>query len=198
MSSEEAKDDVPNHLRDASRDSEGFGHGEGYLYPHAYRDHWVAQQYLPGGLQGKVFYQPSEQGHEKDVRDRVVKNREAQVEAMVEEERFDPFEIPAIKSAGKPGRDDWTQRTSGHQGSLLAETRDALLELAAITVSDLVLDLHARTGLLSLAASRIAMEGGVWALAHDKREFETLVAKGGLFTAPGRSDDHGNLFARPQ
>ena len=176
--SREAAGEVPNPLRDASRDKEGFGHGEGYLYPHAYRDHWVAQQYLPGGLQGKVFYQPSEQGHEKDVRDRVVKNREAQVEAMVEEERFDPFEIPAIKSAGKPGRDDWTQRTSGHQGSLLAETRDALLELAAITVSDLVLDLHARTGLLSLAASRIAMEGGVWALAHDKREFETLVAKG--------------------
>jgi hypothetical protein len=43
---------------DASRDKEGFGHGEGYLYPHAYRDHWVAQQYLPRGLQGKVFYQP--------------------------------------------------------------------------------------------------------------------------------------------
>jgi putative ATPase len=42
--SDEAKDDVPDHLRDASRDSEGFGHGEGYLYPHAYRDHWVAGQ----------------------------------------------------------------------------------------------------------------------------------------------------------
>ena len=186
--SREAAGEVPNPLRDASRDQEGFGHGEGYLYPHAYRDHWVAQQYLPGGLQGKVFYQPSDQGHEKDVRDRVVKNREAQVEAMVEEERFDPFEIPALKSAGKPGRDDWTRRTSGHQGSLLAETRDALLELAAIVASDLVLDLHARTGLLSLAASRIAMEGGVWALAHDKREFETLVAK-------GRPEED---FSRPQ
>jgi len=186
--SREAAGEVPNPLRDASRDKEGFGHGEGYLYPHAYRDHWVAQQYLPGGLQGKVFYQPSDQGHEKDVRDRVVRNREAQVEAMVEDERFDPFEIPAFKSSGKPGRDDWTRRTSGHQGNLLAETRDALLELAAIAASDLVLDLRARTGLLALAASRIATEGGVWALAHDKREFETLAAK-----RPPEED-----FSRPQ
>ncbi|MDR0377255.1 MAG: AAA family ATPase, partial [Spirochaetaceae bacterium] len=33
--------EVPNHLRDASRDKESFGHGEGYVYPHAYRDHWA-------------------------------------------------------------------------------------------------------------------------------------------------------------
>ncbi|MEZ4678920.1 MAG: hypothetical protein R2932_32365 [Caldilineaceae bacterium] len=46
----EADSGVPNHLRDGNRDKEGFGHGEGYLYPHAYRDHWVAQQYLPTSL----------------------------------------------------------------------------------------------------------------------------------------------------
>ncbi len=51
--------EVPSHLRDPSRDAEGFGHGEGYLYPHSYREHWVAQQYLPDRLQGRVFYQPS-------------------------------------------------------------------------------------------------------------------------------------------
>ena len=55
----EGKTDVPSHLKDASRDKKGFGHGEGYLYPHAYRDHWTAQQYLPDTLQGKVFYHPS-------------------------------------------------------------------------------------------------------------------------------------------
>ena len=54
--------EVPNHLRDSSRDAEGFGHGAGYLYPHAYRDHWVAQQYLPDTLSGRVFYNPSTQG----------------------------------------------------------------------------------------------------------------------------------------
>src|SRR5574344_2501399 len=47
----EKDNEVPNHLKDVSRDSEGFGHGEGYMYPHAYKDHWVAQQYLPSALQ---------------------------------------------------------------------------------------------------------------------------------------------------
>ena len=31
-------DEVPNHLKDGSRDKEHFGHGEGYHYPHAYRE----------------------------------------------------------------------------------------------------------------------------------------------------------------
>ena len=51
----EQEADVPNHLRDANRDTEGFGHGQGYLYPHAYRDHWVAQQYLPDVPAGQGF-----------------------------------------------------------------------------------------------------------------------------------------------
>ena len=42
----EHEEEIPNHLKDSSRDSEGFGHGANYLYPHAFRDHWVAQQYL--------------------------------------------------------------------------------------------------------------------------------------------------------
>jgi putative ATPase len=180
--SEEASDDVPNPLRDASRDKEGFGHGEGYLYPHAYRDHWVAQQYLPQGLQGKVFYQPSDQGYEKNIRDRVARNREAQIEAMVEEERLDPFELMASQADGpNPQHAVWVRRTGGHLGGQLSEVRDRLLELADIAHDDLILDLHARTGLLALEANRITKEGGVWALAHDKREYETLTAR----TQPG-------------
>ncbi|MCZ2115095.1 MAG: AAA family ATPase, partial [Anaerolineae bacterium] len=77
----EREADVPNHLKDGSRDKEGFGHGEGYLYPHAYRDHWVAQQYLPEALQGKVFYQPGDLGHERAIRDDVARRREAQLAA---------------------------------------------------------------------------------------------------------------------
>ncbi|WP_343391772.1 hypothetical protein [Candidatus Amarobacter glycogenicus] len=48
---EEREAEAPDHLKDASRDAEDMGHGKGYLYPHAYRDHWVAQQYLPTSLQ---------------------------------------------------------------------------------------------------------------------------------------------------
>ena len=54
--SDEARDDVPNHLCDGSRDAEGFGHGKGYLYPHAYQDHWVAQQYLPGSIDSNGLF----------------------------------------------------------------------------------------------------------------------------------------------
>jgi putative ATPase len=61
---ETARQRVPGPLRDASRDGSAFGDGVGYRYPHAYRDHWVAQQYLPEALQGEVFWQPGSRGIE--------------------------------------------------------------------------------------------------------------------------------------
>jgi len=172
--SKEASDDVPNHLRDASRDKEGFGHGEGYLYPHAYRDHWVAQQYLPGNLQGKMFYQPSDQGFEKNIQTRVAQTREAQLEAMVEEDRLDPFDVLAAQP-NSTAQGAWAQRTGSRQGNHLGEIRDTLIKLTNMQHDDLVLDLHARTGLLCNEASRIIREGGVWACAYDAREYETLL-----------------------
>lgn len=78
--------EVPNHLKDGNRDAKGFGHGAGYLYPHAYTDHWVAQQYLPDALNGRVFYNPSTQGYEKSIRQEVLARREAQIAALLEEE----------------------------------------------------------------------------------------------------------------
>jgi putative ATPase len=63
--------DVPNHLKDSNRDQKGLGHGEGYKYPHAYRDHWVAQQYMPDALLGNYFYHPSDQGYEKTIADEI-------------------------------------------------------------------------------------------------------------------------------
>jgi putative ATPase len=87
LSSVEKEDaEVPNHLRDASRDAEGFGHGAGYLYPHAYRDHWVAQQYLPDALTGRVFYTPGTQGYEKTIREDVLSRRELQIAAILEKD----------------------------------------------------------------------------------------------------------------
>ncbi len=91
---------MPNHLKDGNRDKEGFGHGKGYLYPHAYRDHWVAQQYLPQSLQGKVFYQPGNLGYEKGIQIQVAQRREAQLAAMVEESVV----APAGNSHHQPNR----------------------------------------------------------------------------------------------
>ncbi|GIV58593.1 MAG: AAA family ATPase [Bacteroidetes bacterium] len=67
----EQTEDVPDHLKDASRDRKGLGHGEGYLYPHAYRNHYVPQQYLPEGMQGTYFYEPSGIGYEKVIAERL-------------------------------------------------------------------------------------------------------------------------------
>jgi len=55
---------VPVHLMDANRDAKGFGHGKGYKYPHNYPGHFTEQQYLPDAVQGKKFYQPSDEGYE--------------------------------------------------------------------------------------------------------------------------------------
>ncbi|MFA5857821.1 MAG: replication-associated recombination protein A [Elusimicrobiota bacterium] len=65
--------DVPDHLRDASLDSETRGHGVGYKYPHDFPANWVAQKYLPVE---KVFYNPGINGYEKVLKDRVQKWRD--------------------------------------------------------------------------------------------------------------------------
>jgi putative ATPase len=171
---QEAKDDVPNHLRDANRDKEGFGHGDGYMYPHAYRDHWVAQQYLPLSMQGKVFYQPSGQGYEKGIREKVTLNREAQIEAMVEQEQTDVFSLNGNEN--NPDRDKWLERTLGSRGVHLGVIREKLLAAADLQRENLVLDLNARTGLLTFAASRQTPDGSVWAVAHDDKSHSTLMS----------------------
>jgi putative ATPase len=173
--SEEAADDVPGHLRDGSRDSEGFGHGEGYLYPHAYRDHWVAQQYLPDTLQGKLFYQPSEQGFERSISERVARQREAQLAAMIEDEESTPLGNGENKPS-ETGSRRWMERTLSARGEQLGRVRERLIELAEISRSGLVLDLCGRSGLLAFEALRRAPEGGVWVLAHDDRASATLQA----------------------
>jgi len=40
------------------------GHGQGYVYPHMYEEHFFAQQYLPKELLGTYFYKPSSVGYE--------------------------------------------------------------------------------------------------------------------------------------
>ena len=60
---------VPVHLQDAHYKSAGkLGHGKGYKYAHDYKNHYVKQQYLPDGLTGEDFYEPSENGYEQQIR----------------------------------------------------------------------------------------------------------------------------------
>ena len=77
---------VPIHLMDSSRDAKGFGHGQGYDYPHSHEGHWTPQQYLPDGVVGSIFYEPSEEGYEKEAGQRFRQWREAQAKALGEKQ----------------------------------------------------------------------------------------------------------------
>ena len=172
----EGKTDVPFHLKDASRDKKGLGHGEGYLYPHAYRDHWTAQQYLPDTLQGKVFYHPSSQGYEKSIALTVNQRREAQLASMVEGGIVAPPEVLTFSPQDRV-RDRWLQRSINQGGTNLAGVRDRILAAAEIKRHGVLLDINAGTGLLTWEAVRRTPEGSVWALLGDEKSASGLRAQ---------------------
>ena len=61
---------VPVHLRDRHyKGAEALGHGDGYKYAHDYPNHYVRQQYLPDGMEGQMFYRPSENGYERQIQE---------------------------------------------------------------------------------------------------------------------------------
>ena len=74
---------VPLHLRPSAhrRLAREQGYGKGYLYPHDYDDADVEQQYLPDDLVGRVFYEPSEEGLELKIGERLQRLRRLRLEA---------------------------------------------------------------------------------------------------------------------
>ena len=166
----EKEKEIPNHLKDANRDNKSFGHGAGYLYPHAYRDHWVEQQYLPQSLQGQVFYQPADVGEEALIKIQVERRREAQLAAMVEE-------TVEVLSYGEKNKtvDNWLQRTLGEVGDNFSKLRDNLFEIANPQRHHLILDLNAKSGLLTWEAVRRVPEGGVYSWVKNKKDALALI-----------------------
>ncbi len=60
---------VPVHLQDKHyKGAAKLGRGAGYLYAHDYPNHYVKQQYLPDGLENCRFYNPTENGYEKNIK----------------------------------------------------------------------------------------------------------------------------------
>jgi putative ATPase len=94
--------EVPDHLKDASRDGEGLGHGKGYQYPHAYRMHYVPQQYLPEEMQGTYFYEPSGIGYEKTISERLKYWRTRDDDADLKK-RVDRYKDPDSPASETPG-----------------------------------------------------------------------------------------------
>lgn len=69
--------EVPAHLKDAHyKGSAKLGHGLDYKYAHDYPNHYVEQQYLPDGLVGQHFYELTEMGYEKNMKEHMERIRE--------------------------------------------------------------------------------------------------------------------------
>ena len=65
---------VPLHIRNApTRLMKDLGYGKNYKYAHNYKDAYSPQDYLPEELKGERFYDPSQRGHEKVIRQRLEK-----------------------------------------------------------------------------------------------------------------------------
>ena len=74
---------VPMHLRDGHyKGAKTLGHGEGYLYSHEYEGNYVPQAYLP---EGKRYYEPTQNGHEIRIAERLEYWRKAFEKAQKKE-----------------------------------------------------------------------------------------------------------------
>ena len=160
----EAEDEVPNPLKDGNRDGADFGHGQGYLYPHAFRDHWVAQQYLPGSLQGRVFYQPGDQGYEDGLREDVARKREAQLASF----------LAASTESQELEGDYWENRTLGDPGELHAAVRERLIRMAEPQKNHLCLVLNGGDGLLLGEMLRKVSDETVYGLVENVNQKQVL------------------------
>jgi len=157
--------EVPDHLKDASRDAEGLGHGAGYLYPHAYRSHWTAQQYLPEALKGALFYQPGVLGHEASIRDDVLRRRDAQLAAWLS---------GALEPDDTAGSMSWTDRADSGSATGLMGLRDEIFKIAFPSRHDNVLVVPADDGLFLREVVRVCPEGSACGLCKSEASMDRL------------------------
>jgi putative ATPase len=76
---------VPLHIRNAPTSlMKDLGYAKGYQYPHDYSDHFVEEEYLPENLKGKIYYHPSDQGFEREIKKRLEYWRKRKVERDVQ------------------------------------------------------------------------------------------------------------------
>ena len=62
--------DIPSYLKDAHYSSaKELNHGVGYKYAHNYDKHYVKQQYLPDEIKDMIFYEPTDNGYEKNIKE---------------------------------------------------------------------------------------------------------------------------------
>jgi putative ATPase len=170
-----ARQEVPSHLRDANRDGQLFGDGVGYRYPHAYAEHWVAQQYLPRSLQGEVFWQPGGQGWEGEQRQRLHQRRAAQLAAAAESDLGGHDWLTS--GPDDPQLERWLRRQAGAEGARLDQLRQRFWQGADWRRHDRVLLLEAQSLLWALDPLQATPEGGVVIAVANSPTAERLEAQ---------------------
>ncbi len=161
--------EVPDHLRDPSRDGADLGHGRDYLYPHAYRDHWVAQQYLPESLQGNLFYQPGDLGWEGERKSVLAEHRRLQ-QAVEEEQRRSIF----VATPGQGRGYHWLQRLDEGVLQEALVLRDEVLRFLEPGSTDRVLLQGAPLQLFLWEVQRRTTGGLTSAWCSDPRDLEAI------------------------
>ncbi|MCL2793452.1 MAG: AAA family ATPase [Spirochaetaceae bacterium] len=169
---EEKHMEVPANIKDSSRDKESFGHGKNYLYPHLYKDHWVAQQYLPDALKGKIFYEPGDIGFEAELKKDISRRREAQIEAQMERDSSNQETLTFTPPDKK--KDEWYKRISDNKNIILSAVREKIFSQIKINRHDRILIASRDRGLLIWEAQRYAPEGGVFYINDNKYDIDVI------------------------
>jgi putative ATPase len=172
---ERNRQQVPAHLRDANRDGQAFGDGVGYRYPHAYADHWVAQQYLPNALQGQVFWQPGGLGWEGALRPRLAQRRAAQLAAAAET-AADQTEVLS-HGPEDPQLQRWLARSAAAEGERLDQLRQRFWQDTDWRRHERVLIVGARSLLWALDALEHTPEGQVVISTDSPDDLQRLQAQ---------------------
>ncbi len=78
---------TPLHIRNApTKLMKSLGYGKAYKYPHNYEGHYVPENYLPDELKGRRYYEPSEQGIEATIKQRLDSLRDVEVASPSEDD----------------------------------------------------------------------------------------------------------------
>ena len=172
---QEKAQQVPKHLRDANRDGAAFGDGVGYRYPHAYADHWVAQQYLPNALQGQMFYQPGALGWEGERRQQLLTHRAAQLAAAVEWESQQGE--PMSSGPDDPAVERWLQRQLALEEGRLVSLQQRFWNEIQVQRHHNVLVMGSRSLLWALPALGSTPEGSVTLQLESTDDLERIKAQ---------------------
>ena len=170
---------VPAHLRDANRDGQAFGDGVGYRYPHAYAEHWVAQQYLPNALQGQMFWQPGALGWEGELRQRLGQRRAAQLAAAAEHAAETAADLSEVLSHGPedPLLQRWLARSAAAEGGRLDQLRQRFWQDTRWRRHERVLIVGAHSLLWALDPLEHTPEGHVLISTNSPEDLQRLQAQ---------------------